>query len=105
MKRFFSIFTISTFLLLTACSGCNGEAEHSHGEDGDHTHEQPAAQSSGDDKEPVRIGSTKQDSTHTHDDDSDHNHGEDSDHSHDEDDDHDHGEDTHSHGDEDHSHN
>jgi hypothetical protein len=101
MKRFLSIFTISTILLLTACSGCTGEKEHSHGPDGDHTHEVPATQSSNDDSEPTRIGGGEQthdaDSTHSHDDDGDHNDGENTDHSHDED--------THSHGDEEHSHN
>ncbi|HAW82258.1 MAG TPA: hypothetical protein DCX27_22675, partial [Balneola sp.] len=68
MKQFISIFTISTLLLLTACSGNKSEAEHSHGEDGDHTHEEPAKLPS--DSAPVRIGSNAPDSTHSHDDDS-----------------------------------
>lgn len=103
MKRFLSIFTISTLLFLTACSGNKSEAEHSHGEDGDHIHEQPAQLPSYD--APVRIGGSAADSTHGHDDDSDHVHGEDTDHSHDSDSTNAKDEDTHSHGDEDHSHN
>ena len=104
MKQFISIFTISTLLLLTACTGNKSEAEHSHGEDGDHTHEESAQLPS--DNTPVRIGSSAPDSTLIHDDYSNHSHGEDTTgHTHDLDSTNVKDEDTHSHGDEDHSHN
>lgn len=99
MKYFITFLALITGLLLTGCESDN-EA-HSHGEDGDHTHEQAAPNASEDNSEPVRIGgsdhhSTEDDSTHFHDEEGDHSHGEDGDHTHEED--------THTHGDEEHNH-
>ncbi len=89
-----NLFTVLFASLAFIFAGCSSEQEgHSHGEDGDHTHEAPAQQSTTDDGDAVRIGggdhSTEDDSTHIHDEDSDHSHDDDS---------------THSHGDEEHSH-
>lgn len=99
MKKLFTALFV-TFVFIIA--GCGSDQEtHPHGEDGDHTHEAPAEQSTTDDSDAVRIGggdhhSTEEDSTHTHDEEEDHTHGEEEDHTHEED--------THTHGDEEHSH-
>ncbi len=97
MKNLFTALFISIAFIIAGCG--SEQEEHSHGEDGDHTHEQPAEQPSGDDGDAVRIGSSEDsvevDSVHTHDEDSDHSHEEE--HSHDDDS-------THSHGDEEHNH-
>lgn len=98
MKNLFTALFVSLAFII---AGCGSEQEnHSHGEEGDHTHEAPAQQSITDDSDAVRIGggdhSSEDDSTHTHDEDSDHSHDEEE-HSHDDDS-------THSHGDEEHNH-
>lgn len=95
-KLFIALFVSFSFLI----AGCGSEQDdHSHGEDGDHTHEAPAQQSTSGDSDAVRIGGTADsldaDSEHSHDEDGDHTH--DEEHSHDEDS-------THSHGDDDHDH-
>lgn len=46
MKQLISFIILSSTLLLVGCNG--DELSHSHGEDGDHTHEQPAQQSQSD---------------------------------------------------------
>lgn len=96
MKYTISILALSVGLFLTGC-GSDDEG-HSHGEGADHTHEQPAQQST-DDSDAVRIGggedSNEEESDHSHDEDSDHSHEEE--HSHEDDS-------THTHGDEEHSH-
>lgn len=91
MKNLFTALFVSLAFII---AGCGSDQEtHSHGEDGDHSHEAPTQQSTTDDSDAVRIGggdhSSEDDSTHTHDEDSDHSHDDDS---------------THSHGDEEHSH-
>lgn len=91
MKNLFTALFVSIAFII---AGCGSEQEdHSHGEDGDHTHEVPAQQSIGDDSDAVRIGSGEDSAIEE----SDHPHDEDSDHSHDDDS-------THSHGDEEHIH-
>ncbi|MBO6586815.1 MAG: hypothetical protein JJ953_11970 [Gracilimonas sp.] len=97
MKNLFTVLFVSLAFII---AGCGSEKEtHSHGEDGDHTHETPAQPSMTDDSDAVRIGggdhSSEGDSTHAHDDEEDHSHDEEE-HSHDDS--------THSHGDEEHSH-
>ncbi|MDX1585364.1 MAG: hypothetical protein R3222_01415 [Balneolaceae bacterium] len=98
MKRLLLIFSIAAGLTIAGCS--SDDSGHSHGEDGDHTHEAPAQQSTADSSDAVRIGggddSADHDSTHTHDEEGNHSHEEGGDHTHEED--------THSHGDEEHSH-
>jgi len=90
MKRLIFILSIAAGLTITGCG--SDDSGHSHGEDGDHTHEAPVQQSTTDDSGAVRIGggdhSADHDSTHTHGDEGDHTHEED----------------AHSHGDEEHSH-
>lgn len=97
MKNLFTVLFVSLAFIIAGCG--SDQEEHSHGEDGDHTHETPAQQSSGDDNDAVRIGgdadSVEVESGHSHDEESDHSHEEE--HSHDDDS-------THSHGDEDHNH-
>lgn len=91
MKNLFTALFLSLAFII---AGCGSDQEtHSHGEDGDHTHEAPAQKSTTDDSDAVRIGggdhhSTEDDSTHAHDEEGDHTHEED----------------THTHGDEEHSH-
>ncbi|HKL15041.1 MAG TPA: hypothetical protein VJ915_05365 [Balneolaceae bacterium] len=91
-----ALFVSMSFLI----AGCGSEQDHhSHGEDGDHTHEAPAQQSSTDDSDAIRIGgaadSLDAGSEHSHDEDGDHTHEEE--HSHDEDSTHSHVDDEHSH--------
>lgn len=97
MKNLFTALFVSIVFII---AGCGSEQEgHSHGEDGDHTHEAPAQQSS-EDGDAVRIGSGKhtvKESDHSHDEDSDHSYDEEHGHIHDADS-------THSHGDEEQSH-
>lgn len=89
MKNLFTVLFVSIAFIITGCG--SDQETHSHGEDGDHTHEAPGQQSTSD-GDAVRIGGGDQAADH----DSTHAHGEDADHSHEED--------THSHGDEEHSH-
>ena len=90
MKKLFTAVFISIAFII---AGCGSEQEgHSHGEEGDHTHEAPTQQSSVD-GDAVRIGSGE----HSHGDDNDHSHDEEHGHSHDNDS-------THSHEDEEHNH-
>jgi len=102
MKHFITLLALITGLLLTGCESDN--ETHSHGEDGDHTHEQAAPNASEDNSEPVRIGSD----AHSDDEESGHSHDEDSDHQHDDgadEDSTDHQNEEHSHdGDADHDH-
>lgn len=98
MKNLFTALFVSLAFIL---AGCGSDQEtHSHGEDGDHTHEAPAQKSISEDSDAVRIGgddhSAENDSTHIHDEEGDHGHDEEE-HSHDNDS-------THTHGDEEHSH-
>jgi zinc transport system substrate-binding protein len=94
MKNLFTALFVSLAFIIAGCG--SDQESHSHGEDGDHTHEAPAQQSTTDDSDAVRIGggdhSAEDDSIHTHDEEADHSHGEDGDHTHEED--------THTHGDE-----
>ena len=82
MKRLLLIISIAAGLTIAGCG--SDDSGHSHGEDGDHTHESPAQQSTKDDSDAVRIGggdhSVDHDSTHTHEEDT-HSHG-DGEHSH-----------------------
>jgi hypothetical protein len=77
MKHIITLLALITGLLLVGCGTDN--KEHPHGEDGDHTHEQPATNSTKNQSEPVRIGNNAQSneeaSEHSHDEDSDHDHG------------------------------
>ncbi|PKD43727.1 hypothetical protein [Rhodohalobacter barkolensis] len=97
MKKFITLLALITGLVVAGCASDN--EDHSHGSDGDHTHEEPAQQSSTGDSDAVRIGggadSVDVESDHSHDEDSDHSHEEE--HTHDDDS-------THSHGDEEHDH-
>lgn len=104
MKKIIALFALITGLAIAGCA--SHDDNHSHGPDGDHTHETPAQQSSTGDSDAVRIGggdhhSAEHDSTHTHDGEGDHSH--DDDHTHGEEHSHD-DDSTHSHGDEEHSH-
>ena len=98
MKRLLLICSIAAGITIAGCG--SEDSGHSHGEEGDHTHEAPAQQSTTDSSDAVRIGggdhSADHDSTHTNDEEGDHSHSEDGDHTHEED--------THSHGGEEHSH-
>lgn len=90
MKNLFTVLFVSLAFII---GGCGSDQEsHSHGVDGDHTHEAPAQSSTTDNSDAVRIGggehSAQEDSTQTHDEEKDHTHEDDS----------------HSHGDEEHSH-
>lgn len=94
MKNLFTALFISIAFMI---AGCGSEQEgHSHGEDGDHTHEAPAQPSTGDDGDAVHIGSgvgSDEETDHSHDE---------GDHSHEEE--HSHDDSAHSHKDEEHSH-
>lgn len=61
MEKLISFIILSASLLLAGCSGGSDPEGHSHGEESDHTHEQPTQQSQGDD-------------SHTHDEKDDHSH-------------------------------
>jgi|AntRauTorcE11897_2_1112592.scaffolds.fasta_scaffold03038_2 zinc transport system substrate-binding protein len=100
MKNLFTALFVSIAFIMSGCG--SDQEDHSHGEDGDHTHETPVQQSSGDDGEAVRIGSSEdstQEEGHSHDEDSDHQHDDadanltdhdNEEHAHDENSDHDH---------------
>lgn len=87
MKQLTSIFILSTALLLMGCGGDNHHSDdhgHSHGDDGDHTHEQRAQQTQndhghshggdGDHTHEQRTHQTQNDHGHSHGDDGDHSH-------------------------------
>ena len=58
MKQLITLIILSTSLVMTGCGGASDEG-HTHGEEGDHTHEQPAQQA-------------QEDHGHSHDGESDH---------------------------------
>jgi RND family efflux transporter MFP subunit len=60
MKQLVTLIILCTSLVITGCGGASDEA-HTHGEEGDHTHEQPAQQA-------------QEDHGHSHDGESDHEH-------------------------------
>lgn len=60
MKRLITLIILSISLVMTGCRGASDEG-HTHGEEGDHTHEQPAQQA-------------QEDHGHSHDGESDHEH-------------------------------
>lgn len=95
-KSIIALFVSISFLF----AGCGSEQDdHSHGEDGDHTHEAPAQNSTTGDSDAIRIGgaadSLDADPEYSHDEDGDHTH--DEEHSHNADSTHSHGDDEHSH--------